>query len=127
MTRLAKEGDAWLPPDYASKTSLGMGALINAVIEAATRLKSTSDATTENDFWFLWEVLINEGQAGLYNCLKVSETYVVDGFVSIVSGGNASYIFGAVYCFVIFNIVFSKIKRSLQTETRCSRIGNYFN
>ena len=96
---------------------------MNAVIEAATRLNNKFDITTENDFWFLWEVLLNEGESGLYNCLVVSENHLLDGFSTTTTGGNASYIFGAVYVLAVFWILFGSITRSLQTETQCCRNG----
>jgi hypothetical protein len=123
---MASAGDDWLPPDYAAKTTLGVGAMMNSIIDAASRLKNKFDATTENDFWFLWEVLNNEAETGLYQCYHASKEYLESGFSSIKVGGNATYIFGGLYVLAVFWLLFGSVISSLQTETKCSRNGNLF-
>jgi hypothetical protein len=99
---------------------------MNSIIEASIRLKNNLDITTENDFWFLWEVLNNEAETGLYQCYHASKEYLENGFTSIKVGGNATYIFGIVYIFAVFWLLFGSVIRSLKAETKCSRNGNLF-
>jgi hypothetical protein len=96
---------------------------MNAIIEASSKLASSISAETENDFWFLWESLPNEAEAALYNCLKVSELFLLDEIASLSTGGNATYVFGAVYVLAVFWFVFGSTIQALHRETKCSRNG----
>jgi hypothetical protein len=123
LERLAPEGADYVPPGYRQKTTSGVGAIMNSIIESASKLASSISVETEDDFWYLWEVLPNEAEAGLYNCLRVSEKHLLEGLSSIVTAGNATYIFGICYVFAVFWLVFGSIFKALKAETKCSRNG----
>jgi hypothetical protein len=96
---------------------------MNSIIDSSSKLANSISAETEDDFWFLWEVLPNEAEAGLYNCLRVSEKYLLEAISSIVTAGNATYIFGIFYVFAVFWLVFGSVIKALKAETKCSRNG----
>ena len=125
LSRKAGPNDKWLPPGYAAKTTLGLTTILTGILNAATRLKNNNDSSTENDFWFLWEVLPNEAEAGMYMAFDICKKSIAAGYSGIVTGGNATYIVGLVYAFAIFWIAFGNVLHRLNVECKCSRNGNF--
>jgi hypothetical protein len=123
--RLAPAGVEWLPPTYRSKTTQGLSTIMLEIISAGARLGSTQDASTQNDFWFLWEVLNNEAEPGLYTALDAGVGDLKTDFAAGNAAANATYAIGLIYVFFVFLIVFGKVKKSIKQETKHSRNALY--
>lgn len=98
--------------------------MMNNIIEACTRLGNNFDSTTENDFWFLWEVLNNEAETGLYTAFHISTEQLAKDILAGSEAGNATYAIGLVYALFVFVVIFGNVRSRLRQETKYSRNGN---
>lgn len=125
LDRMAKSGDPFLPKGYADKTTLGMSTMINNILDSAGRLAARFDAQTMDDFWFLWEVLNNEGETGMYTLFEAGlEKFTMD-LSSGTLAANATYAVGLVYAIAVFWFGFGAIRNYIRSETKASRNALY--
>ena len=119
-----------MPPNFVAKTANGYGNLVQNVLRSARRYasdimenkNSLSRATqSAEDFWFLYEVPLMEGEAGgmmafIHCALSVVARLDQNGFIANICYGTALGL-----TFVVFIFFFGGLRRSLLAEAKFAR------
>jgi hypothetical protein len=131
MKRCILADSAYMPSNYYEKTYNGYSNLISNVIRSTQRfvldLNTTSQlsATTSDDYWFLYEVLLNEAESGGYAAYTAAVNSLTNALSSAKVAANATYAVSLAASFVIFFWLFGSVRKSIQTETKYNRGGEF--
>lgn len=140
LQRCATGDTGYLSSDFVSKTHNGYGNLVGNLIRSARRFVADVNKTVDHsanrihhpsadsadDFWFLWEIPLMEGEAGAYSALTAATTTLNDHFASGKIAANVTYAISLVATLIIFFWVFGSVRRSIQQETKYNRGGKLF-
>jgi hypothetical protein len=130
LQRCINKDIGYFPPNYVSKILNGYGNLVQNVIRSARRYASdlkanindVSKATSSSDdFWFLYEAPLMEGEAGAMMSYIDTSTVVANRLKENALIGQICYGISLALTFVVFMFVFGSLRRSVQAETRCNR------
>ena len=126
-----------LPPNFYSKTHNGYSNLIQNLIRSCRRYGAEvlaaeaagdgSKATaTADDFWYIYEIPLMEGEAGINTAFRVAKEELETSLKAGIVAANISYAVALGASFVIFFWVFGSVRRSIQVETKYNRGGMFW-
>ncbi len=133
------KGLPYMPSNWVSKTFNGYSNLVQNTIRSARRLiadvrrqyKSGSTAAIRNatesadDFWFMYEIPLLEGEAGINMAFRRAKVYLQDALRRAVFAANVSYAVGLGVSFIVFFWVFGSVRKAITAETRLNRGALY--
>ena len=122
LDRYAEEGFPGLPPNYNRHTTNGLSAMILQIDEYGKALISSYQNEGDIDnFWFMFEVLNNEAETGLWTALEESIISFDVSYISGSAGGTATYVVAIVLSAVVFFVIFGNVRKNIRQETQYAR------
>ena len=124
---LTKEDRRFFPEGYLTLVSNGLGNIIQAIITKGQRLErdikyhGSLTKEAEFDFWFLFEAVLHEGEAGINTAFKVEKNTLQRSLQGGNLAANVTYAISLLGAFIIFFWVFGSVRKSIQAETRFNR------
>lgn len=133
------DGLPYMPNNWVAKTYNGYSPLVQNTIKSARRLMSDvrrqyqsggtaaiRNATeSADDFWFLYEIPLLEGEAGINNAFRVAKSILQDALEQAVFAANVCYAVGLGVSFFVFFWVFGSVRKAITAETRFNRGALY--
>ena len=134
LQRCVQKPSPYFPPNFVSKVMNGYSNLVQSVIRSARRyaadaLQNKNNLTlateSSDDYWFLYEIPLMEGEAGgmmaFIECaLSVVRRLDENAMIANICYGSALGI-----TFIVFFMVFGALRRSVFSETKYARGALY--
>ena len=131
LQRCVNKDSSYFPSNFVSKILNGYGNLVQNVIRSARRYASDVETNADkavratlasaDDFWFLYEITLMEGEAGAMMAFSDTATVVANRLKENALIGQICYGISLALTFVVFLFVFGTLRRQVQAETRFSR------
>ena len=124
---LTKEDPRFFPEGYLTLVTNGLGNIIQTIITKGERFKHDIEKhehlskEAEIDFWFLFEAVLHEGEAGINTAFRVGKDTLQRSLQSGNIAANVTYAISLLAAFVVFFWVFGSVRKSIQAETRYNR------
>jgi hypothetical protein len=125
-----KAGGPYFPPSFVSKTHNGYGTLVQNIIRSGRRfsadiLKNKADTTmavdSSDDFWFLYEIPLMEGEAGANMAFNVARHMLEDDLKKGVLIASIAYAVSLGTSLILFTWIFGIVKGKIAVETHYNR------
>jgi hypothetical protein len=130
LQRCVAKDTEYFPPNFVAKILNGYGNLVQSVIRSCRRYASDVEAnkadptkavSSSEDFWFLYEIPLMEGEAGAMMAFVDTYAVVVNRLNENTLIAQICYGISLAITFFVFLVVFGSMRRSIQAETRYNR------
>ena len=135
IQRCVLKDTEYMPANFVSKTHNGYANLLQNLIRSSRRFAADvlqADASkkyatdTVDDFWFIYEVPLIEGEAGINTAFRVGKELLTQSLASGIVAANISYAVALGSSIVVFLWIFGSVRKGIQLETKYNRGGNLF-
>jgi hypothetical protein len=136
IKRCVTGNSEFFPPNYYQKVGQGYSNLVQNYMSSCRRYSAEilsayrqnedindikNAYSSENDFWFMYEIPLVEGEAGGYMAYHTAVELLTEDLNSGNLVANVCYAVGLATSLIIFVVVFGRIRKRILTETRYSR------